>query len=495
MSLLESLSNSKETSSFTVRGYNTYNKKAGFLKLIGVLCMDVLLSFILFCVILLTFNILPIFTYSFLLIFFLCLFICIALPFSIFHVSLGCILWNIKLKNGKFFQPDKTHSSHHLLRVASLLVFSIMAHGFTRETFLNHPFWMNAQLRQFDPFLPDITDTQSMDSTSTPAPAQPEWNILAFFYTLGAWPASFSGHPIFHFLPYEKGPPERFPGHIIARWDVPETKVIFEGPRSPKDTIDPKKLKNCLTHLNTWDCLQVREESLQRPIEEMNEALKPRKWELQWFEVLNSALQEEETQGFFIRASNRYRGQDRYILITPKGAQQSITLYYPMNPEGDQAKDLFQKAIRTLRVSDDLGPGKAWIESQLENTEIESTLNTISKLSLSKANETENQNVLFQLSKAQAYLLSKISVDPKTYDSYFHLAGTSLLLAHYSAIAEKKQSALNTADASDPSSFNNWSIIARPMIQSAYLYSQDIAPQDPRNTQIQGFLIESKKYQ
>jgi hypothetical protein len=43
--------------------------------------------------------------------------------------------------------------------------------------------------------------------------------------------------------------------------------------------------------------------------------------------------------------------------------------------------------------------------------------------------ENNNELVANQLAEIQILLISRISVEPGSYDSYFHLAGTSLLLA------------------------------------------------------------------
>ena len=293
----------------------------------------------------------------------------------------------------------------------------------------------------------------------------PTWMMAPFFYTLGSWPRSFENAPIFYELPYEKGPPLRFVGHIVARWEAPDIKVTLEGPKTSElkevDFGTRGKIKKCLVRgLLTPTCLNLREATLARHINEM-QRLSPRKWRISWFEVDNAVIPEaERPQGVYISAQNGERFEERYILITARSTHQTMMLSSAHAPLGklDGARELFQKAIRSLRVLDELNSGKAWVDREIQDTRLE---------------KFAKKDIVSRFQKVQTLLVSKISVDPGTFETYFHLAGTSLILA-------KSENRLGT--------------VAKLLVQNAYRYAQDLAPLDPRIAQMESFWADAQKF-
>jgi hypothetical protein len=317
------------------------------------------------------------------------------------------------------------------------------------------PLWLRAREATLQPFMPEQNG---------------DWQIEPFFYALGAWPKLFEGKPVLYSVPYEKGPPSRFPGHLVARWDAPDLRVTFEGPKTPAGPggTPPARarVRECLLALPSPGCAGVREAVLRRHVEEMRVALphSPLEWKLGWFLVENAALPpDDQAQGIELSARARDGALERrFILITARGTEQAFILDAPAGSQGEEASTLFERALRSLRVSDELGPGRAWIDRELENLQLDG----------------EGSRSLERLAEAQSLLIAKLSVDPATYDTYFHLGGTAILLAR---LARREQRP-------------DLSAVARPLVRSAYLFAQDVSANDPRTAQLQAFWLEVQHY-
>lgn len=342
-----------------------------------------------------------------------------------------------------------------------------------------NPIGMNARPYTWEAYFPEDSN---------------KWTVMPFFYSLGAWPRLFpaeSGEKeVLYTLPYEKGPPDRFAGHVTARWDFPHIRVLMEGPKSPltpqKTLYERTEIQNCLTQL--WSggsisllqiphCIGLRQAVLERHVEALR-ALRPTQWELHWVQVPNRALDlDQQLQGIYISASNEKRGQDRFILITARGTHQTFILDYPKGPSGEAARELFQKALRSLRVSDDLNPGRAWVDQALEKVNLQN---------LTQMGPSEI--AIHGLSQIQALLIAKISVDPKTYDAFFHLAGTSIMLAR----AAVKLRQLPAPDG-NPALASDILLVVKPIIENAYKYALDVSPSEPRNSILAAFHNEALK--
>jgi hypothetical protein len=362
---------------------------------------------------------------------------------------------------------------------AGAIALSVLAAG---EAVLRHPIWAPAEKVELKATLPDGLNSS-------------QWEILPFYYTLGAWPRVYRGKPVLHSLPYEKGPPKLFPGHIVARWsdaEQPRTRVTYEGPKTPKapsarpgERTPRERIRSCLTgDERSWDCLRVRESVLLRHLNEMN-AVHAARWKVRWFEVRNPAIPPvEQAQGIWISAeggsvtgSKTSVSIERYVLITENGTHQAISLEYPITDP--MALSTFSEAIRSLRVSDDLSPGRAWSERKLADTKLQGQRDPKTGAPIPPANEAAAVAEIERLAQAQALLVSRISVEPAGFDAYFHLGGTSLML---------QQSGLRAG-----AEYTGVSSVTRGLLDSTRKYARDLAPGDPRTTQLHGFWLDSKK--
>lgn len=370
------------------------------------------------------------------------------------------------------------------------------------ETVLQHPLSQSAPVVEWDAYMPPLSLPGALSGTSPAAPALPRedrWSVMAFYYSLGAWPRTFQGNDVFYSLPYEKGPPIRFTGEVVARWSMPEVRVSFEGPKTPlkrdHSLFSRSEVEQCVTHWlggslsGMMDCLDLREAVLERHIDALR-LIKPVGWSMKWLRVNNPSLPaSEQVQGIYLSAWNRGYGQDRFILVTEKGTQQTFVLSYTISPEGNHAQELFQKAIRSLRVSDDLSPGRAWVDTSLERVRLQD----LAPVETSRYRQDYGSFLSFasRIADIQSLLISKITVDPQSYDAYFHLGGTSLLLARYASL----QKSLPGVDR-DLGRANRISDLisqAKPMVQTAYRYAQDVGPGNKRTALLQGYWFDAQK--
>lgn len=361
-----------------------------------------------------------------------------------------------QLRGTRVFQAERLNR-FQLVSCAAATVFALAASTwYGNETVLKHPLFVQATLWEMDAYAPDNSHQ--------------EWIRAPFYYSVGHWPRTFSGQPVLYSLPYEKGPPHRFIGHIVARWDAPDVKVTFEGPRTPAEIFPASVIKQCM--LSAWnqstECIRVREETLSRHIAEMKDVA-PESWEVKWFKVSNPGIPAvEQPQGIYILAKSREQLEERFILVTGKGTHQAISLERTQSVAGEKARLMFLQALRNQRVTHELAVGRAHVNRDLASIKLDSLYSL-----------KEPQAFIKRLSEVQALLVSKISVEPKTFDAYFHLAGISLLLV-------EKASQLN-----NPS----LTTAAKPMIQSALKYAKDIDPKNPRTAQIENIWLDARKYQ
>jgi hypothetical protein len=331
-----------------------------------------------------------------------------------------------------------------LVTTLSLLVST----GLVSELVLKHPYWTQATEWKMEPFVPN-----------------PKSAIIApFFYTLGGWPRKFNKQTLLYTVPYEKGPPTRFVGRIIAELESPDIRLVIEGPKTPDPLAKTSQIKDCILNLTSLRCVNLRETVLSRHLKEVN-SFAPKHWTLQWFHIANPMLPpESQPQGIYLRATGLNWIQDRFILISNSGIHQSLILNRTRNAVGDQAFTMTQEIVRSLRVFDELNSGRAWANRSLEIIQLDDVKNI-----------QDSQIQMSSLAEIQGLLISKISVDPSNFDSYFHLAGTSMMIAG---------KAENSRDRLFVNSNKN--------IQSVSLFAEDIAPYDPRTTQIKNMLNELK---
>ncbi len=348
------------------------------------------------------------------------------------------------------------------------------------KTLAVHPLGIKAQSLEWEAFMPEQ------------ATGGDQFSVVPFYYSLGAWPSVFQGKPVFFNFPYEKGPPTRFAGQIQARWSMPDIRLTFEGPKTPlgadQKALRREEVKTCLVSfwssaLNVLGCLGTREAVLSRHLQALKSA-HYEKLSLDWIHVGNKSLAlDDQLQGFYLSAAGPTRGQDRFVMITPRGTEQAFILDYPISSEGRHARQTFQQAIQSLRVSDELEPGRAWVDQ------------AIARIHLGELTHADDQQLPARLAEVQAMLIARISVDPKLYDTYFHLGGTSLLLAQYAAKARARARAsgggADAATAADVA--GEYLLLARALIESASKYALDIAPGDPRTAQLHEMLLAAQK--
>jgi hypothetical protein len=297
--------------------------------------------------------------------------------------------------------------------------------------------------------------TLSIEAALPPA----DWRVLAFHYSLAAWPK-----PEGYYMPYEFGPPKRFVGKVEARWGqnagfagLSEEKLVFEGPKTPfpfqNEDVTREQLKQCMIGSSSFRCAAIRELSLERPLAEMR-ALGFGKFKLKWFTAVNPVIPEDErAQGILlsgVAGKETPRYEDRYILVSKKGMQQALIFSY-LNSDSPEKVRI---ALGTLRFSDDLNPGRAWVDRELES------------IQLGSLPPASDPGYLPKLIEAEGLLVSKISVEPGPIETYFHLAGIQAMLLEYG----KKN---HRADIVDD---------AKQMLDQVHHFAMDIASQYPANS-------------
>jgi hypothetical protein len=375
----------------------------------------------------------------------------------LFGITAGEKLWQLRArKTDRYRLREVLYQCDHIavssILTSILITLSVLtATGFAfKNTILQSPLWTPASLWRLTPYAPNTDD----------------WVIAPFFYTIGGWPKKFAGKPIFYTLVYEKGPPTRFIGHIFANWSVPDIKVIFEGPKTPEKSMSQDEIKDCILRKFSYQCLAIREGTLARHMDQIA-LISPESWTMKWFIVENPMIPpEDQVQGVYLSAVGENWIQDRFIIVSSNGTHQAIILNRSKGPQGNAAFALMQNAIQSMRSFNELNSGRAWVNRELEEIRLDD-------LHLLK----DSTRLIARLAEIQSLLISRISVDPGSYDSYFHLAGTSLMLA---------KNSIKTRD--------GLSVIALQNLQSAYRYATDIAPKDPRTAHIQDLWIESNKH-
>lgn len=322
---------------------------------------------------------------------------------------------------------------------------------------LSHPLWRTDGARQLDAAMP---------ADSFPAT---RWAVGAFYYSLGAWPTEYRDQPVFHLIPYEKGPPERFPGKVFARWDPPYAVVMIEGPKTPAGEIPRDRLRECILHSFLPGCARVRDLSLSRHIAEIQSALGDRRamqWKVQWLTIRQPALPEAQwTQGFWIEGRNATTAQHRFVAITPNGTHEAFALTTQADAQrisaAAEALTTFERALQGLRFSDQLGHGRVWIDQRLSEirlAELERTTDPAARLKL--------------LAEVQFLLAAKITVEPGEFATYYHYGGLGTLLLRHASLFP-----------ADPA-VATWTTAAKPTIEAAAQFARDLAPEDARTKEL-----------
>ena len=221
-------------------------------------------------------------------------------------------------------------------------------------------------------------------------------------------------------------------------------------------------------------CMKLREHSIGRHIREMREHTGSNGLSIEWFVVSNPAIPDsEQPQGIRLQAAGRTHSEERFVFISNGGNHQAFILERPVQEAGIRsvASGVFEQAIRSQRVSDDLAKGKAWADRALATVKL-------AQPGAVSGGPAGQQDFIATTSEALGALMSKISVDPKSFDAFYHLAGTASVLA-------KGAHAANNSD---------WSAVAKPLVQSALHYARDIAPEDVRMARLNNLWLEIRNY-
>jgi hypothetical protein len=350
-----------------------------------------------------------------------------------------------KLYQRDFLSPTTVFLATFFTTTSVLVTYQIF-----KRVVLDHPNCLTAQEWKLAPFIPN----------------ELEWKVSPFFYILGAWPKNFMGNSVSYSLPYELGPPKRFVGHVISYWEHPDISVTFEGPKTPVSRTTAAQLRDCFRSTPTgFNCLELRDQELSRHIAEMGKSRHVQNWSLKWFRVDNPNLFPQDTpQGIYLSAQGRSWVQDRFIFIGNNGAHQAIILRRPKNEKGTHAFEVFKNSLGSIRNFEDLSAGQAWTNRELEETRL-----------IELKNQSLNSHYAENLQEIQQLLISKITLDPADITPYFHLAGTSAMLAK-----------------ADPSQRVRVQL-ALDNLESAERFAGDISPNDVRLDQIRKMEKEIRK--
>lgn len=454
---------------YETRGYRVLNQKASFMIQLAAAITDVSSVFSLFCICLLLthseINPRPFWIP------------CLILSLIIYQIGFrgvfgrtpGQWIWRLGRPLDPHTQSRKsapllqyqTLGLPLILSASTLTLASLLSAAHLGDrTFLSLPFWMKANSVELTP------------------KSTPEGDAIPFFYSLGFWPIQYQDSLIQYRLPYEKGPPEHFIGHVIANWtpgELPPITLTFEGPKTPVEGFTRQQILHCMQNPFSWNCIRVRQRVLARPTQEATHKFeedygeKIESWDVTLFLTRTKNLSpEEKTQGLILTALSPSYRQDRYLVITPKGTLQSFILDTPRNLKGEEARSFFENSISTLSISDDLSSGVAWINERLKTLDLSSL-----------QSKTELKKTLQNLVEVQTLLLSKLTIDPKVYDTYFYLAQVSADLLRkvtpFISQNEPQSGSLHLREIS---------AAAKGLIESSYQYALDINPQEPRNVEI-----------
>ena len=279
-------------------------------------------------------------------------------------------------------------------------------------------------------------------------------------------------------MPYQKGPPQHFIPEITARWSMPQIRVTIEGPKTPSPKLTANQVKSCLS--KTYGCMIYREKLLDAHLQEMKK-LQPKSITLKWFEVGSNSINEtERPRGVYLKAENKTLTQERFILITEKGSQQTLILDRPSGDDGKHAEELFLKTIGSIRLSDDLLIGKSWAYQQLQD------------IHLKKLQTTEDSFKLFSdFAKIQSVLISKISVDPAGLQAYYHLGGISLLMAKHAAEVRTRKTQVLRGPLLQV--VDEVLAVTKPLVRNSHLYAKDINPTHEQTQKLESLWFEIKK--
>lgn len=301
-----------------------------------------------------------------------------------------------------------------------------------------------------------------------------QYQILPFYYSVGAWPKHFDRKPYFYSLPYEVGPPNVFLGKVVLNLELPDIKVTIEGPKTPERR--PASDWREIVLGGPIGSLSARQMLLQRHMNELSQ-LGYLPQDMKWFEVSGDLAENSRPRGVWLQAKREHWIQERVILITTQGTQQTLVLDRVDNARGQLAHEWLLKVIGGLRLFDQISEGRSWTER------------LISRIDLAHLPSPES-GILYieKVLEVQGALLSQMSMNPRSLDAFFHFGGTSMMLIRYF---------------SDPTRMTENQVLSggKPpltllieSLSSTFRYAKDIAPTDERVNQLGALLVEAKRF-
>ena len=375
-----------------------------------------------------------------------------------FGMTLGDRVWGLRLFEGRGLMEKTAGNafrlSAYLLLIVSLLFSGVMA----REILFFHPLFQKAPYLEIAPF-----DPKSDRSAG--------WLELAFYSAIGSFPVELQNQPIWYELNYGKGPPSHFPPRVTIRFPQGTPRILLDAPRTPSALRNKRpEIERCLTSEQTverftLECLKIRRSLLHLHSNQMTRQYRsPRRWEVSWFQVDNGALPfEQRPRGLLLTSQDSHETHYRFVLISEAGQNQSFSLRVAApsaGPEPSPELEILKKIIGSLALHPDMIKPVAWIDEKNARTNLAAI---------------RGGGSLEKLGQAAALLISRATVEPGDPDTYFDLAGISLLIL-------KKSLATATPD--------NIAALARSQTRSAARFMRDVAADDPRNTRLERMLLE-----
>lgn len=412
------------------------------------------------------------------------IFLCgVLLQLFLLPQSLGQWIWQVRRGQGsrgvfQFYQRDGHGLTDYWISAGKTLALGGVLFLTIGFCVFGHAVWRVGSPAQISPFAVDSSALVNWSSQRVePKGERPSWFAAPFFYHLGLWPSQFDDEAVHYSLTYERGPPKRFVGKITAHLGKDrKTQLTIEGPKTPVSEQSQARLRECFTLRSpSLSCAFVRFRGIKRHLEEMQEQ-GAKSFHVQWFQVSQSQIPiEDQTQGIYLtseftrgRSRKRDAGgiQDRFILVNAAGLHQSLILDRADDAIGSKAFQLTQQIVGSLRSFRDLDAGRAWVNQELQ------------KVQLAGLNSIQDAAALsLRLAEVQGLLISRVSVEPSHFETYFHLAGTSLLMG-----------TLRGAVDGVPSQRQ----IALDNLSAAFRFARDVLPNEPRNDLMNGMLAELK---
>jgi hypothetical protein len=296
-----------------------------------------------------------------------------------------------------------------------------------------------------------------------------EETLLPFGYTLAVWPKAFEGEPIVTRLTYQKGPPSQFISSMVQIWRPIEVELTLHGPRTLVTNQSADAWRICFQSGFSCKSEKLKMKALILP-DEKEHGDHQKVWT--WFDGLDPL----SPRGVHLLIDAGTYRIDRYAIITPAGATQMFSLKTAANPIGSAGRSLFQKTLSTMKVKDDLASNRAWIQNRIKTVSVKD----IRSLPDQKAR-------LEKLIRVQNWIFSHLSVDPSQLPPYFHLAGTTHLLAL--ELLRTKERIFETQEA--------WILGVMPLMRSLIAYAKDFKDSEPevKNMEalLQDILVEQQR--